>query len=111
MNYNETLKYIHSVSNFFCKPGLDRIKTLCEYLGNPQDKLKFVHVAGTNGKGSFCAMLSRILTDAGYKIGTYTSPYILEFNERISINGESIPNNDLAEICTYIKPFAEKIED
>lgn len=111
MNYNETLKYIHSVSNFFCKPGLDRIKTLCEYLGNPQDKLKFVHVAGTNGKGSFCAMLSRILTDAGYKVGTYTSPYILEFNERISINGESIPNNDLAEICTYIKPFAEKMED
>ena len=61
MDYNETLKYIHSVSNYFCKPGLERIQKLCQSLGNPQDKLNFVHVAGTNGKGSFCAMLSSIL--------------------------------------------------
>lgn len=111
MNYNETIDYIHSVSNFFCKPGLDRIKKLCGYLGNPQDSLKFIHVAGTNGKGSFCAMLSSILKSAGYKVGTYTSPYILEFNERIAINGNPISNVDLAEICSYIKPFAEKMED
>ena len=111
MNYNETLKYIHSVNNYFCKPGLERIRTLCSFLGNPQDKLKFVHVAGTNGKGSFCAMLGSILKNAGYRVGTYTSPYILEFNERISINGEMISNDDLAEICTYIKPFADKMTD
>ncbi len=111
MNYNETLNYIHSVSNFFCKPGLSRIQKLCDFLGNPQDTLKFIHVAGTNGKGSFCAMLSQILIDAGYKVGTYTSPYILEFNERISINGEMISNGDLTEICEYIKPFADQMED
>ncbi len=111
MNYTEALKFIHSLSNFFCKPGLDRIKALCAYLGNPQESLKFIHVAGTNGKGSFCAMLSSILMDAGYKVGTYTSPYILEFNERISINGQMIPNDDLAEICAYIKPFTEKMAD
>ncbi len=111
MNYTETLEFIHSVNNYFCKPGLDRIKTLCKQLGNPQENLKFVHVAGTNGKGSFCAILSSILKNAGYKVGTYTSPYIVEFNERISINGQMIPNDNLAEICTYIKPFAEKIAD
>ncbi len=111
MKYNEALEYIHSVNNFFCKPGLDRIKALCKYLGNPQDELKYVHVAGTNGKGSFCAMLSSILMDAGYKVGTYTSPYIFEFNERISINGQMIPKDDLVALCEYIKPFADKIED
>ncbi len=111
MDYNETLKYIHSVSNFFCKPGLERIQKLCQSLGNPQDKLKFVHVAGTNGKGSFCAFVSSILQSSGYKVGTYTSPYILQFNERISVNGEMIPNNELTKICEYIKPFAEKMED
>ena len=111
MNYAETLCYIHSVSNYFCKPGLDRIKKLCAYLGNPQNSLKFIHVAGTNGKGSFCAMLSSILRESGYKVGTYTSPYILEFNERICINGKMISNDDLAEICSFVKPFAEKMED
>ncbi len=111
MDYNETLNYIHSVSNFFCKPGLERIQKLCQHLGNPQDKLKFVHVAGTNGKGSFCATLTSILIDAGYKVGTYTSPYILKFNERIAVNGEMISNKDLIELCAYIKPFAETLED
>ena len=111
MDYNETLKYIHSVSNYFCKPGLERIQKLCQSLGNPQDKLNFVHVAGTNGKGSFCAMLSSILQSAGYKVGTYTSPYILQFNERISVNGEMIPNGTLAEICEYVKPLAQEMDD
>ena len=65
MNYTEALDYIHSVNWCFCKPGLERISALCTALGNPQKSLKFIHVAGTNGKGSFCAMLSRILTEAG----------------------------------------------
>lgn len=111
MNYNEAIEFIHSVSNYFCKPGLGRITELCQMLGNPQDKLRFVHVAGTNGKGSFCAFLSSILKNAGYKVGIYTSPYILEFNERISINGESISNADLAEICTQVKAFCEQMAD
>ena len=66
MNYNETLEYIHSINWAFCKPGLERIRILCEKLGNPQNRVEYIHVAGTNGKGSVCAMLSSILTAAGY---------------------------------------------
>ena len=111
MNYTEAINFIHSTSNFFCKPGLERITELCALLGNPQDNLKFVHVAGTNGKGSFCAMLSSILIDAGLKVGTYTSPYILNFGERICVNGKMIADDELAEICTKIKPLTEKMSD
>lgn len=111
MNYSQTLNYIHSVSNFFCKPGLERISCLCKKLGNPQDKLKFIHVAGTNGKGSFCVMLSNILTDAGYKTGLYTSPYILNFNERIQIDGKKIPNDALCSITDKVRQYADEMED
>ena len=111
MNYDETLKYIHSVSNFFCKPGLERIGILCEKIGNPQDYIKYVHVAGTNGKGSFCAMLSNVLKSAGLKVGLYTSPYILEFNERISVNGVSISNDELCNITQEVKIAADSMED
>lgn len=111
MNYEESLEYIHSISNFFCKPGLERIGKLCEKMGNPQDGLKFIHVAGTNGKGSFCAMLASILKAAGYKTGLYTSPYILEFNERIAINGIMISNEELADITSYVRSFADAMQD
>ena len=111
MSYNEALDYIHSVSWAFCKPGLERIKELCQKLGNPQDSLKFVHVAGTNGKGSFCSMLTSILSEAGYNVGMFTSPYIKEFNERIAINKTPISNNDLAEITEKIKPIADSMQD
>ena len=87
MTYDEALNYIHSVSNFFCKPGLERISELCHRIGDPQKKLKFIHVTGTNGKGSVCSMLASILMAEGYKVGLYTSPYVREFNERIRING------------------------
>ena len=111
MNYNEALEYIHGVSWTFCKPGLDRITALCDSLGNPQDSLKFVHVAGTNGKGSFCSMLSSALTEAGLKVGLYTSPYILEFNERMRVGGNSIPNDTLARLTEKIKPIADAMTD
>ena len=111
MNYNEALEYIHGISWTFCKPGLDRIARLCELLGNPQDSLRFVHVAGTNGKGSFCSMLSSILAHAGYKVGLYTSPYIYRFNERMRVNGVDIPDAALAEITEYVKPLADSMED
>lgn len=111
MTYKEALDYIHSVSNYFCKPGLERVKKLCEALGNPQDKLKFVHVAGTNGKGSFCSMLSSVLIENGLNVGTYTSPYILEFNERIAVNGKSIENDELAEICDIVKSITDGMDD
>ncbi len=111
MNYKEALEFIHSVSNYFCKPGLSRIEYLCAALGDPQNSLSFVHVAGTNGKGSTCAFLSEILKNAGYTVGTYSSPYILRFNERISVNGESVSDSDLAKICEKVKSVCDKMED
>lgn len=111
MTYDEAISYIHGVSWTFCKPGLERIGALCEALGNPQDKLSFVHVAGTNGKGSFCSMLDSVLREAGYKVGLYTSPYITEFTERMRVGGENIPKEALAEITEFVKPIAETMTD
>lgn len=111
MTYNEALEYIHSVNWTFCKPGLERIKELCEALGNPQRDLKFVHVAGTNGKGSFCSMLSSVLRAQGYRTGLYTSPYIRIFNERMAVDGEMISNAELAELVEYIRPIADAMTD
>ncbi len=111
MNYNQAIDYIHSVNWVFCKPGLDRIRTLCEALGNPQDKLSFIHVAGTNGKGSFCAMTESILRAAGYRTGLFTSPYIVSFNERMRVNGENISDEELVELVEQIRPIADAMED
>ena len=111
MNYTDALEYIHGVSWTFCKPGLERIGELCERLGHPQKKLKFIHVAGTNGKGSTSAMLDSILRESGYKVGLYTSPYIRVFNERMRINGENIADAELAELTEYIKPIADQMTD
>ena len=111
MNYNEAIEFIHSVNNYFCKPGLQRIKALCDFLGNPQDDLKFIHVAGTNGKGSFCSMLDSVLREAGYKVGLFTSPYIKDFNERMRVGGENIPNDTLARLTEKAKAVADKMAD
>ena len=91
MTYREAVDYIHSLLAFGVKPGLSRISALLERLGNPQNDLRFVHVAGTNGKGSTSTMLSEILKDAGYKTGLFTSPYVFSFCERIQINNQNIP--------------------
>ena len=111
MNYTEALEYIHNVSWVFSKPGLERTAELCRRLGNPERGLKFIHVAGTNGKGSFCSMLSSVLTAAGLKVGLYTSPYIYRFNERMRVDGEDIPDGVLAEITEAVKPIADSMED
>lgn len=111
MNYTEALDYIHSISWVFCKPGLERIGELCERLGNPQSSLKFIHVAGTNGKGSFCSMLNSVLLESGLRVGLYTSPYIRFFNERMCVNGEPISNDELAELTEYVKPIADSMTD
>ncbi len=111
MNYDQALQYIHSVSWTFTKPGLERIGELCQRLGNPQNDLKFIHVVGTNGKGSFCSMLDSVLRHASYKVGLFTSPYIKEFTERIRVDGENIPKEALAEIVTYVQPIADTMED
>lgn len=111
MNYEQALEYIHGVSWLGSKPGLSRTRALLALMGNPQDGLRFVHVAGTNGKGSTCAMLASVLKAAGYKTGLYTSPYIVRFNERMQINGEEISDTELAEITEYVKHFADTLED
>ncbi len=111
MNYEQALEYIHGISWTFCKPGLERIGELCRGLGNPEKSLKFVHIAGTNGKGSTASMLSEVLTHAGYKVGLYTSPYIYRFNERMKVAGEDIPDDTLAQITEYVRPIAEKMTD
>lgn len=111
MNYRSALEYIHSVSWKGSRPGLERIKELLDKMGNPQDKLRFIHVAGTNGKGSFCAMTANILKCAGYKVGLFTSPFVLRFNERMKINGIDIPDGKLAQITEFVKPFADSMQD
>ena len=111
MNYDEAIEYIHSVNWTFCKPGLSRISALCEALGHPEDSLKFIHVAGTNGKGSFCSMTASILREAGYRVGLFTSPYIVRFNERMRIDGEDISDSELAEITEKIKPICDSMQD
>lgn len=111
MNYEETLAYIGSIDWNGSMLGLSRITTLLEKLGNPQKELKFIHIAGTNGKGSTAAFLSSVFREAGYKVGLFTSPYIEVFNERMQINNENISNEELAEITTYIRPFADSMDD
>lgn len=111
MNYAEAIEYIHSINWTFCNPGLGRIRTLCDALGNPEKELKFVHVAGTNGKGSFCSMLDSVLRSAGYKTGLFTSPYIRFFNERICFDGNPITDDDLAEITSFIRPIADAMQE
>ncbi|MBR6742833.1 MAG: bifunctional folylpolyglutamate synthase/dihydrofolate synthase, partial [Clostridia bacterium] len=111
MNYAEALDYIHKISWTGSRPGLERISELAALLGDPQDKLKFIHVGGTNGKGSFCSMLSSVLIKSGMKVGIYTSPYIYRFNERISINGEPISDEALARLTERVKAAADKMAD
>lgn len=111
MTYKEALEYIHSVTWMGSRPGLSRIAELCEKMNNPQNALRFVHVAGTNGKGSFSCMLSEVLREAGYRVGLFTSPFIKEFNERIRVNGQDIPNEDLADVTEYVRGFADTMED
>ena len=109
MTYEESLTYIHSLLRFGMKPGLARIEALLKRMGNPQRTLRFVHVAGTNGKGSVCAMLSEILQCAGYKTGLTISPYITDFCERMQINSTPISHEELARQVERLKPLMEEI--
>ncbi len=111
MNINEALEYIHSVSWKGSIPGLERTRELLSLIGNPEKKLKYIHIAGTNGKGSTALMSANILMHAGLKVGLYTSPYIFEFNERMRCQGENITDEELAEITEFIKPLAESMSD
>ena len=98
MTAEQAIEYIHSKFWKGTQLGLNRITALLEKMGNPQDRLKFIHIAGTNGKGSTAAMTASILRKAGYRTGLYTSPYIYRFHERIQLDGEQISDADLIEV-------------
>ena len=111
MDYQEALADISGVEFFGSKPGLERIRELLGKLGEPQKGMKFVHIAGTNGKGSCAAMTASVLRAAGYKTGLYTSPYLYRFNERMRINGREIDDDVLAGIVARVRPAAEAMDD
>ena len=111
MNVNEAIAYIESVSWKGSIPGLDRVVELLGRMGNPERQLKYVHIAGTNGKGSTAAMTASILRKAGYRTGLYTSPHIYRFHERIRVDGVDISDEDLAQITDYVRPLAQGMED
>ena len=109
MNCNEAIEYIHSLEKFGIKPGMERIRALCSELGNPQEKLKIIHVAGTNGKGSTSTIISNILRQSGYNTGLFISPYVTDFRERIQYNGNMIEKNELAECVETVKEAIDKL--
>lgn len=111
MTAAEAIEYIEKGIWSTTRLGLERTYELLELLGNPQKKLKIIHVAGSNGKGSTCAMLDEILRRAGYRTGLYTSPYILSFCERMRVNGEDISGERLAEVTEHVKALADSMED
>lgn len=110
MTYEEALDNVYGRLVFGMKPGLERINALLERLGSPQKKLKFVHVAGTNGKGTCSTLVASALKECGLRVGLYTSPYVLEFRERFQINGEMIPRQELIEEVEALSPIADEFE-
>ncbi len=111
MTAQQAIEYIHSVFWKGSVPGLSRTQALLDKMGHPEKQLKYVHIAGTNGKGSTAAMTASILQKAGYRTGLYTSPYIYRFHERIQVNGEQISDEDLVAVTEYVKPLADALEE
>ncbi|TYP57668.1 bifunctional folylpolyglutamate synthase/dihydrofolate synthase [Thermosediminibacter litoriperuensis] len=110
LSYREALEFIHGMNRFGIKLGLQNITRLLQLLGNPYEGIKIIHVAGTNGKGSTCAMIDSILRAAGYRVGLYTSPYLEVFNERIRVNGRNIPDEDIARLTEKIRKVLREME-
>lgn len=111
MTYDDCIKIINSKLKFGMKPGLERINKVLNQLGNPQDKLKFVHVAGTNGKGSTCNMIASVLKESGLKVGLFTSPFVLDFRDRFKINDVMISKEELCSLVEKIEPFSEVLTE
>ena len=110
MNYTETLNYIWSIKKFTDKTDLKTMKVMMQELGNPQQTLKVIHVAGTNGKGSVCNYIASSLVAAGYRTGLYLSPFLEIFNERMRVNGNLISDDDIVRLSAKVKPAAERAE-
>ena len=111
MNYTETLNFIHSFKGNGRRPQLERMRWLLKQAGDPQSHYPTVHIVGTNGKGSTTSYLQNILTKSGYQVGTFTSPYITRFNERISINGTEIPDKDLVSLVAKAQVILNDLEE
>ncbi|MDQ6599835.1 bifunctional folylpolyglutamate synthase/dihydrofolate synthase [Bacillus salipaludis] len=109
--YQEALDWIHARLRLGIKPGLKRMEWMMERLGHPENKIKAIHIGGTNGKGSTVTFLRSMLQEQGYKVGTFTSPYIEQFNERISINGIPIDDDELLQLANIIRPLADQLEE
>lgn len=116
MNYQETTNWMFNQLPMYqlqgasaYKEDLTNIRPLASYLGNPQDRLKCIHVAGTNGKGSTSHMLASVLQESGYKVGLYTSPHLKDFRERIKINGEEISEDFVIEFIARHKSFLKQM--
>lgn len=108
--YEDSLQFIHSIARLGSKPGLRRVTMLLERMGNPQDKLKFIHVAGSDGKGSTCTMLSSIYAQAGYRVGLYISPYVIDFRERIQVDNQMIPKQELLRSAQTVKAHWDALD-
>ena len=111
LTYESALEYIHSANRPFFKPGLERVNSLLDIFGHPEADLAVIHIGGTNGKGSTSSMLASVLQSAGYRVGLYTSPFILDFNERIRVDGVNISNEDLVLYTEEIRRAAGKLSE
>ena len=111
MTYSEAVDYILEIPKFTKKNDAVHTKTFLKYLGNPQESLKVIHVAGTNGKGSVLAYLSTILTKAGYRVGRYVSPTLFSYRERIQVDGGKIEKEALARLTSAVKEASEKMKE
>ena len=108
MNCDEAVKYIHSLERFGIKPGLERIAFICSKLGNPQNRLKFIHIAGTNGKGSVCSFIDSILRSAGYTTALFTSPHLITLRERFVENGQMVSEERVVDAFVRVDDLMKK---
>ena len=111
MNYSEAIQFLRSLQMFGANFGLETTRKLAALSGNPQEKLRFIHVAGTNGKGSVCAMLESIYRAAGLRVGLFTSPHLVSFRERIQINRQLIPKDEVVRLVSEIQPLLKNFPD
>src|SRR5947208_15618370 len=109
MDYQTTLEHLYRLERFGIKLGLDNIRRLLSLLGDPQRGLKVLHVTGTNGKGSVCAYAASVLRAAGYRVGLYTSPHLVRFNERIRVDGEPIADDDVLRLWSGMQPAIQRM--
>src|SRR5699024_5074219 len=110
MNYKEGLDWIHERIKFGIKPGVRRMEWMLERIGNPEKNINGIHVVGTNGKGSTVSYMRNALNRNDYSVGTFTSPYIETFNERISVDGQAISDDDIVRLVEIVRPVSEDME-